>query len=101
MAATSERSAVTAMVLLPSAATKSVTLLPVPDSIAAARPSFPSNQRPMSSTAWVITTFGTCLPFVMVRRRLGDEHLAHHLGRDDSTGDLASGWPGALVARPN
>jgi hypothetical protein len=27
----------------------------------------------------------------MARRRLGDEHLAHHLGRHDSIGDLASG----------
>src|SRR6187455_3138435 len=33
----------------------------------------------------------------MARRRLGDEHLAHHLGRDDSTGDLASGSGGGCA----
>src|SRR6185436_8868051 len=45
--------------------------------MAAARASLPCNQRSTSSTACVTTTFGTRLPFAMVRRRLGRTDTSH------------------------
>src|SRR5512146_1055086 len=58
IASISATSAVTAIWLLPSSATKSVTLEPDHDSMAAARSAFPLSQRSTSTMAWVATIFG-------------------------------------------